>query len=130
MFADYYSLCSMFRIDNSDACACSCLQAAIDRFNDNPNEFAFLISTRAGGVGINLTSADTVIIFDSDWNPQNDLQATSRCHRIGQVCVHVCLCACVCVCVCLRVFAFVCVCVARVCRAQGLGCVFCCLVST
>jgi SNF2 family DNA or RNA helicase len=36
------------------------------------------------GVGINLTAADTVIIFDSDWNPQNDLQAQARCHRIGQ----------------------------------------------
>ena len=47
--------------------------------------FVFLLSTRAGGQGITLTSADTVIIYDSDWNPQNDLQATARCHRIGQV---------------------------------------------
>lgn len=46
--------------------------------------FIFLLCTRAGGVGINLTAADTVIIFDSDWNPQNDLQAQARCHRIGQ----------------------------------------------
>eukprot|EP01029_Cantina_marsupialis_P031516 TRINITY_DN912_c1_g1_i2.p1 TRINITY_DN912_c1_g1~~TRINITY_DN912_c1_g1_i2.p1 ORF type:complete len:1876 (-),score=622.51 TRINITY_DN912_c1_g1_i2:229-5856(-) len=60
-------------------------QEAIDRFNDiSGNSFAFLLSTRAGGVGINLTAADTVIIFDSDWNPQNDVQATARCHRIGQ----------------------------------------------
>eukprot|EP00736_Rhodelphis_marinus_P004393 Rmarinus@m.21360 len=60
-------------------------QASIDRFNDEEqNRFVFLLSTRAGGVGVNLTSADTVIIFDSDWNPQNDVQATSRCHRIGQ----------------------------------------------
>ncbi|KAH8549068.1 SNF2 family N-terminal domain-containing protein [Umbelopsis sp. PMI_123] len=58
---------------------------AIEHFNapDSP-DFVFLLSTRAGGMGINLTSADTVIIFDSDWNPQNDLQAMSRAHRIGQ----------------------------------------------
>ena len=43
-----------------------------------------MLSTRAGGVGINLTAADTCIIFDSDWNPQNDVQAQARCHRIGQ----------------------------------------------
>ena len=60
-------------------------QRAIDRFS-NPNEncFVFLLSTRAGGVGINLVAADTVVLFDSDWNPQNDLQAMARCHRIGQ----------------------------------------------
>ncbi|KAI8147251.1 SNF2 family N-terminal domain-containing protein [Fennellomyces sp. T-0311] len=61
-------------------------QAAIDRFTTLPIEdsFVFLLCTRAGGVGINLTAADTCIIFDSDWNPQNDLQAQARCHRIGQ----------------------------------------------
>lgn len=61
-------------------------QAAIDRFTELPIEksFVFLLCTRAGGVGINLTAADTCIIFDSDWNPQNDLQAQARCHRIGQ----------------------------------------------
>jgi superfamily II DNA or RNA helicase len=60
-------------------------QAAIDRFSTPGSEcFVFLLCTRAGGVGINLTAADTCIIFDSDWNPQNDLQAQSRCHRIGQ----------------------------------------------
>lgn len=59
-------------------------QAAIDRFTVNPDVFVMLLSTRAGGVGINLTAADTVIIFDSDWNPQNDVQAQARAHRIGQ----------------------------------------------
>ena len=60
-------------------------QEGIDRFNDpEQDSFAFLLSTRAGGVGITLTAADTAIIFDSDWNPQNDLQAMARCHRIGQ----------------------------------------------
>jgi len=65
-------------------------QMAIDRFqskntdNDREQPFIMLLSTRAGGVGINLTAADTCIIFDSDWNPQNDLQAQARCHRIGQ----------------------------------------------
>jgi len=66
-------------------------QSAIERFQDEklPGEedkrpFIMLLSTRAGGLGINLTAADTCIIFDSDWNPQNDVQALSRCHRIGQ----------------------------------------------
>lgn len=53
-------------------------------FNTDPEVFLFLVSTRAGGLGINLTAADTVIIYDSDWNPQSDLQAQDRCHRIGQ----------------------------------------------
>lgn len=58
---------------------------AIQSFNqDGSTIFCFLLSTRAGGVGITLTAADTVIIFDSDWNPQNDVQAQARCHRIGQ----------------------------------------------
>lgn len=57
---------------------------AIQRFNDDPNFGVFLLTTRAGGLGINLTSARVVVIFDSDWNPQNDLQAIARAHRIGQ----------------------------------------------
>ncbi|XP_014487860.1 PREDICTED: lymphoid-specific helicase-like [Dinoponera quadriceps] len=56
----------------------------IDTFNNNKDVFLFLISTRAGGVGLNLAAADTVIIYDSDWNPQVDIQAMARCHRIGQ----------------------------------------------
>ncbi|EFX69988.1 hypothetical protein DAPPUDRAFT_202549 [Daphnia pulex] len=56
----------------------------MDTFRNDPDTSVFLISTRAGGLGITLTSADTVIIYDSDWNPQCDLQAQDRCHRIGQ----------------------------------------------
>ncbi|KAF4635873.1 hypothetical protein G7Y89_g2204 [Cudoniella acicularis] len=56
----------------------------IKDFNENPEFKLFLLSTRAGGQGINLASADTVILFDSDWNPQQDLQAQDRAHRIGQ----------------------------------------------
>lgn len=58
---------------------------AITTFNSpESKDFVFLLSTRAGGLGINLATADTVIIYDSDWNPQNDLQAMARAHRIGQ----------------------------------------------
>lgn len=59
--------------------------AAIDDFNkEGSDKFVFLLTTRAGGLGINLTSADIVILYDSDWNPQADLQAMDRAHRIGQ----------------------------------------------
>ncbi|BGP17107.1 ATP-dependent DNA helicase Hrp3 [Rhodosporidiobolus nylandii] len=58
---------------------------SIEHFNaPGSPDFVFLLSTRAGGLGINLETADTVVIFDSDWNPQNDLQAMARAHRIGQ----------------------------------------------
>ncbi|KAF8864922.1 hypothetical protein BDZ45DRAFT_736557 [Acephala macrosclerotiorum] len=59
--------------------------AAIDEYNKPGSEkFVFLLTTRAGGLGINLTSADIVVLYDSDWNPQADLQAMDRAHRIGQ----------------------------------------------
>lgn len=71
------------RIDGSTAQASR--QHAIDRFNaPNSDRFCFLLSTRATRLGINLASADTVIIYDADFNPQNDLQALSRAHRMGQ----------------------------------------------
>jgi DNA helicase INO80 len=53
-------------------------------FQSNPDIFVFLLSTRAGGLGINLTAADTVIFYDSDWNPTIDSQAMDRAHRLGQ----------------------------------------------
>ncbi|KAK4876072.1 hypothetical protein RN001_012494 [Aquatica leii] len=59
-------------------------RASIEEFNNDPNVFIFLCSTRAGGLGVNLIAADTVIFFDRDWNPQVDIQAQDRCHRIGQ----------------------------------------------
>uniref|UniRef100_A0A7S3VCZ0 Chromatin-remodeling complex ATPase chain n=1 Tax=Chaetoceros debilis TaxID=122233 RepID=A0A7S3VCZ0_9STRA len=60
-------------------------ESSIDGFNEeNSEKFCFILSTRAGGLGINLQTADTVILYDSDWNPQADLQAQDRCHRLGQ----------------------------------------------
>ena len=57
----------------------------IDEYNAEGSEkFIFMLSTKAGGLGINLMTANIVIIYDSDWNPQNDLQAMDRAHRIGQ----------------------------------------------
>ena len=68
----------------------------IDEFQTNPEVFLFLLTTKAGAVGLNLAAAaaaagaaaavaaDTVVIYDSDWNPQNDLRAMARCHTIGQ----------------------------------------------
>lgn len=59
-------------------------QILMQRFNADRKIFAFILSTRSGGFGINLTGADTVIFYDSDWNPAVDAQAQDRCHRIGQ----------------------------------------------
>ncbi|XP_075165113.1 domino helicase [Haematobia irritans] len=59
-------------------------QLLMERFNTDKRIFCFILSTRSGGVGINLTGADTVIFYDSDWNPTMDAQAQDRCHRIGQ----------------------------------------------
>ncbi|XP_075490828.1 LOW QUALITY PROTEIN: protein PHOTOPERIOD-INDEPENDENT EARLY FLOWERING 1-like [Primulina tabacum] len=59
-------------------------QTLMQRFNTNTKIFLFILSTRSGGVGINLVGADTVIFYDSDWNPAMDQQAQDRCHRIGQ----------------------------------------------
>ena len=61
------------------------MSAFCARFNDpSADVFAFLLSTRAGGQGLNLTRADTVILHDVDFNPQIDRQAEDRCHRLGQ----------------------------------------------
>lgn len=57
---------------------------SIDKFNNDPSCRVFLLSTKAGGLGINLTAANHVVIYESDVNPFNDLQASARCHRIGQ----------------------------------------------
>ena len=56
----------------------------VDRFNSDSSQFVFLISTRAGGVGLNITSANKVVVFDPNWNPSYDLQAQDRAYRIGQ----------------------------------------------
>lgn len=58
---------------------------AVQNFSEDEESFIFLLSTRAGGQGLNLAGADTVIFVDSDFNPQNDLQAAARAHRIGQI---------------------------------------------
>ena len=70
------------RLDGSTPVAIR--QSLIDKFNTDKNVFIFLLSTRAGGVGINLTAADTVIFYDVAFNPQVDRQAEDRCHRFGQ----------------------------------------------
>ena len=73
---------SYFRMDGSTNIADR--RDMVNEFQSNENIFAFLLSTRAGGLGVNLTAADTVIFYDNDWNPTMDAQATDRVHRIGQ----------------------------------------------
>jgi SNF2 family DNA or RNA helicase len=71
-----------FRMDGSTNIADR--RDMVNEFQVNEKIFAFLLSTRAGGLGVNLTGADTVIFYDNDWNPTMDAQATDRAHRIGQ----------------------------------------------
>ena len=59
--------------------------AAVDRFNADDKLFVFLISTKAGGVGLNITSANTVILFDPGWNPSHDLQAQGKTHACASM---------------------------------------------
>ena len=59
-------------------------QGLVDEFNNNPNAHVFLLTTKVGGLGVNLTGADRVIIYDPDWNPSTDVQARERAWRLGQ----------------------------------------------
>ncbi len=71
-----------FRMDGSSSIADR--RDMVHEYQTSPNIFCFLLSTRAGGLGVTLTAADTVIFYDNDWNPTMDAQATDRAHRIGQ----------------------------------------------
>lgn len=84
-----YRMYSYCRIDGSTDM--NSRDSQIEQFmSEDSGKYIFLLSTRAGGLGINLTAADTVVIYDSDFNPQMDLQAMDRAHRIGQKnCVNV-----------------------------------------
>ncbi|KAJ7747341.1 SNF2 family N-terminal domain-containing protein [Mycena metata] len=85
ILSDYMNLRGYIHQRLDGMVASEARKKSIAHFNSAGSpDFAFLLSTRAGGLGINLETADTVIIFDSDWNPQNDLQAMARAHRIGQ----------------------------------------------
>ena len=86
-------------------------EAGIDAYNaPNSEKFVFLLSTRAGGLGINLYTADIVVLYDSDWNPQMDLQVRSM-----SVCLHIWVVMCVLLCVLLLLCVCVCVVVCVVC---------------
>lgn len=73
---------SYLKMDGTTAVASR--QVMIDKYNNDPSYFVFLLTTRVGGLGVNLTGADRVIIFDPDWNPSTDSQARERSWRIGQ----------------------------------------------
>lgn len=73
---------SYLRLDG--ATRAECRQQMVDYFNAETRVTCMILSTRSGGIGLNLIGADTVIFYDSDWNPTMDLQAQDRCHRIGQ----------------------------------------------
>uniref|UniRef100_V5ETJ6 Chromatin remodelling complex ATPase chain n=1 Tax=Kalmanozyma brasiliensis (strain GHG001) TaxID=1365824 RepID=V5ETJ6_KALBG len=84
ILSDYMSLRGYIHQRLDGTVSSDIRKKAIEHFNaEGSPDFAFLLSTRAGGLGINLETADTVIIFDSDWNPQNDLQAMARAHRLN-----------------------------------------------
>lgn len=84
ILSDYMSLRGYIHQRLDGTVSSEIRKKAIEHFNaEGSPDFAFLLSTRAGGLGINLETADTVIIFDSDWNPQNDLQAMARAHRLN-----------------------------------------------
>ncbi|KXS17805.1 hypothetical protein M427DRAFT_121847 [Gonapodya prolifera JEL478] len=84
LFEEYcsYRNYRYLRLDGSTAITDR--NAMVVDWQTKPEHFIFLLSTRAGGLGINLTAADTVIFYDSDWNPTVDQQAMDRCHRLGQ----------------------------------------------
>lgn len=74
----------VYHLVKSNLIHLSCRIHLIDEFNTDMDIFVFLLSTKAGGLGINLTSANVVILHDIDCNPYNDKQAEDRCHRVGQ----------------------------------------------
>ncbi|CAL4247908.1 unnamed protein product, partial [Meganyctiphanes norvegica] len=80
-----YLICEEFMYLKMDGgTGVSSRQPLIEKFNGNPDYFVFLLTTRVGGLGVNLTGADRVVIFDPDWNPSTDMQARERAWRIGQ----------------------------------------------
>uniref|UniRef100_A0A671RP94 Probable global transcription activator SNF2L2 n=1 Tax=Sinocyclocheilus anshuiensis TaxID=1608454 RepID=A0A671RP94_9TELE len=82
---DYFAFRNFLYLRLDGTTKCEDRAMLLKKFNDEGSQFfIFLLSTRAGGLGLNLQAADTVVIFDSDWNPHQDLQAQDRAHRIGQ----------------------------------------------